>query len=124
MRSVVMGRPALLFVVRLILCVYAHRLTPTSWRDSCAVDAVARVEHAPSCHHFCLQEGDEGGPCRLSDCVSAPIDVSNDAEMLALIKTSIGTKFVVRCSGLMCKLDLQAIRTVAQNDAGRTTVDI
>lgn len=44
--------------------------------------------------------------------------------MLALIKTSIGTKFVVRWSELMCKLALQAVRTVAQRDAGITTVDI
>jgi T-complex protein 1 subunit gamma len=35
--------------------------------------------------------------------------------MLALIKTSIGTKFVVRWSDLMCKLALQAVRTVAQD---------
>lgn len=44
--------------------------------------------------------------------------------MLALIKTSIGTKFVIRWSDLMCKLALQAIRTVSQDDAGITTVDI
>ena len=50
------------------------------------------------------------------DHISTPIDVSNDAEMLALIKASIGTKFVVRWSELMCKL--------AQSDAGLTTVDI
>ena len=35
--------------------------------------------------------------------------------MLSLIKTSIGTKFVVRWSDLMCKLALQAVRTVAQD---------
>jgi hypothetical protein len=39
--------------------------------------------------------------------------------MLKLIKTSIGTKFVVRWSTLMCQLALQAVRTVAQEaDAG------
>ena len=58
------------------------------------------------------------------DRISVPIDVSNDTEMLALIKTSIGTKFIVRWSELMCKLALQAVRTVAQSDAGLTTVDI
>ena len=58
------------------------------------------------------------------DRISIPIDISNDDEMLALIKTSIGTKFVVRWSELMCKLALQAVRTVAKSDAGLTTVDI
>ncbi|KII93155.1 hypothetical protein PLICRDRAFT_35340 [Plicaturopsis crispa FD-325 SS-3] len=56
--------------------------------------------------------------------ISVPIDTSNDEEMLALIKTSIGTKFVMRWSDLMCKLALQAVRTVAQDDGGMKTVDI
>ncbi|CCA72026.1 probable CCT3-chaperonin of the TCP1 ring complex [Serendipita indica DSM 11827] len=45
--------------------------------------------------------------------ISIPIDTSSDEEMLSLIKTSIGTKFVIRWSDLMCKLALQAIRTVS-----------
>jgi T-complex protein 1 subunit gamma len=44
--------------------------------------------------------------------------------MLALIKTSIGTKFVMRWSDLMCKLALEAVRVVAQDDGGMKTVDI
>lgn len=56
--------------------------------------------------------------------ISIPIDTSNDEEMLALIKTSIGTKFVLRWSDLMCKLALQAVRTVAQEENGMKTVDI
>lgn len=56
--------------------------------------------------------------------ISIPIDTSSDEDMLSLIKTSIGTKFVVRWSDLMCKLALQAVRTVAQDDAGVKTVDI
>lgn len=56
--------------------------------------------------------------------ISVPIDTTNDEEMLALIKTSIGTKFVMRWSDLMCKLALQAVRTVAQDDGGMKTVDI
>lgn len=47
--------------------------------------------------------------------ISIPINVNNDEEMLSLIKTSIGTKFVVRWSDLMCNLALQAVRTVAQD---------
>jgi len=59
--------------------------------------------------------------------ISIPINTSNDEEMLSLIKTSIGTKFVVRWSDLMCKLALQAVRTVAQDPEvgeGVKTVDI
>lgn len=60
--------------------------------------------------------------------ISIPIDPSNDEEMLSLIKTSIGTKFVVRWSDLMCKLALQAVRTVAQDESssgqGVKSVDI
>ena len=50
--------------------------------------------------------------------------MNNDEEMLALIKTSIGTKFVQRWSDLMCHLALQAVRTVAQDENGMKTVDI
>ena len=56
--------------------------------------------------------------------ISIPIDTSDDEQMLALIKTSIGTKFVVRWSDLMCKLALQAVRTVAHEDNGMKTIDI
>lgn len=57
--------------------------------------------------------------------ISVPVDPSNEKEMLALIKTSIGTKFVSRWSDMMCKLALQAIRTVAKTeDNGKSTVDI
>ncbi|KAG6831368.1 T-complex protein 1 subunit gamma [Tephrocybe sp. NHM501043] len=56
--------------------------------------------------------------------ISIPINVNDDEEMLSLIKTSIGTKFVVRWSDLMCRLALQAVRTVAHDDNGLKTVDI
>lgn len=45
--------------------------------------------------------------------VSIPVDITSETEMLALIKTSIGTKFSSRWSDLMCKLALEAVRTVA-----------
>ena len=56
--------------------------------------------------------------------ISIPIDVNDDAQMLSLIKTSIGTKFVVRWSDLMCKLALEAVRTVSTDINGMKTVDI
>jgi T-complex protein 1 subunit gamma len=53
--------------------------------------------------------------------ISTPVDISSETEMLALIKTSIGTKFSSRWSDLMCSLALQAVRTVAvtaESEAG------
>lgn len=50
------------------------------------------------------------------DSISVPVDPSNDEEMLQLVKTSIGTKFVSRWSDLMCRLALKAVRTVARAD--------
>jgi len=50
------------------------------------------------------------------DEISVPVNVDNDDEMLALIKTSINTKFVSRWSELMCRLALKAVRTVAVMD--------
>ena len=60
--------------------------------------------------------------------ISVPIDTTDDAQMLALIKTSIGTKFVIRWADLMCRLALEAVRTVSAGDdtgtGGVRTVDI
>ena len=50
------------------------------------------------------------------DEISIPVDPTNEDEMLQLIKTSIGTKFVSRWSELMCKLALKAVNTVAKMD--------
>jgi T-complex protein 1 subunit gamma len=44
--------------------------------------------------------------------------------MLTLIKSAIGTKFVIRWSDLMCRLALDTIRTISADDAGVRTVDI
>lgn len=56
--------------------------------------------------------------------ISIPINTNDEEEMLSLIKTSIGTKFVARWSDLMCRLALQAVRTVAAEENGHKTVDI
>lgn len=56
--------------------------------------------------------------------ISTPIDVHNDAELLSLIKNSLGTKFVNRWSDLMCGLALKAVRTVYCEEGGRKEIDI
>ena len=54
--------------------------------------------------------------------ISVPVDVTNEKDMLALIKTSIGTKFVSRWSEQMCKLALKAVRTVATAETNATGI--
>ncbi|WFD37629.1 T-complex protein 1 subunit gamma [Malassezia japonica] len=69
---------------------------------------------------------------QIVESISVPVKVESDDEMLALIKTSIGTKFVQRWSDLMCRLALKAVRTVASfdtsapraNDGTAATVDL
>jgi T-complex protein 1 subunit gamma len=58
--------------------------------------------------------------------ISTPVDTSNTEEMMSLIKSSIGTKFVSTWSDLMCKLALDAVRCVAieEDGTGKTEVDI
>ncbi|KAH8914686.1 T-complex protein 1, partial [Atractiella rhizophila] len=56
--------------------------------------------------------------------VSVPIDPKNEEQMLSLIKTSIGTKFVGRWSDLMCSLALKSVKTVWSEESGRREVDI
>jgi hypothetical protein len=53
--------------------------------------------------------------------ISTPINTSDDDEMLAFIKTSTGSKFVVRWSELMCELALKAVSIVAQDEGGSGT---
>jgi len=58
-------------------------------------------------------------------CVSVPINTCNDVQMLALIKTSIGTKFVARWADPMCRRTLDAVHTVVADDAsGARTINI
>ncbi|GBB98489.1 hypothetical protein RclHR1_03240014 [Rhizophagus clarus] len=56
--------------------------------------------------------------------ISKPLDVENQDEMLNLVKGSIGTKFASRWSDLMCKLALDAVKTVFKDDDGKREIDI
>ncbi|KAK6507403.1 T-complex protein 1 subunit gamma [Arthrobotrys musiformis] len=57
--------------------------------------------------------------------ISVPVDVTSDEEMMKLISSSIGTKFVSRWSELMCNLALKAVRVVAADlGGGKKEVDI
>lgn len=64
---------------------------------------------------------------KIIDSISVPVNVEDDEQMLALVKTSIGTKFVARWSDMMCRLALQAVRTVSlspETANGVKSVDI
>ncbi|CAG8611345.1 1085_t:CDS:2 [Cetraspora pellucida] len=61
---------------------------------------------------------------KIIDEISKPVNIEDQVEMLNLIKTSIGTKFASKWSDLMCKLALDAVRTVAREEDGKREVDI
>ena len=56
--------------------------------------------------------------------ISVPVNIDSDKEMMRIIKASIGTKMIARWSDLMCRLALDAVRTVATDSGGRREVDI
>lgn len=56
--------------------------------------------------------------------ISRPVDTDNDEAMIKLIKASIGTKYVSRWSDLMCKLALDAVKTVLVVNNDHKEIDI
>merc|ERR1719505_157906 len=56
--------------------------------------------------------------------VSKPVDVNNDKEMLDILKSCLGTKFMNQWSELACNMALKATRTVFAETNGRKEVDI
>ncbi|CAG8442123.1 4580_t:CDS:2, partial [Acaulospora morrowiae] len=61
---------------------------------------------------------------KVIDDISKPVNVDDHDEMLKLVKSAIGTKFVSRWSDMMCKLALDAVRTVAKEEDGKREIDI
>lgn len=55
---------------------------------------------------------------------SLPIDTKNEAEVLKIIKSCIGTKIISKWSDLACKIALQAVSTVLLEENGRCEIDI
>jgi T-complex protein 1 subunit gamma len=56
--------------------------------------------------------------------VSVPVDVKNREEMLRVVKTCIGTKYLSRWSDLACQISLDAVQTVMIDENGRREIDI
>lgn len=60
----------------------------------------------------------------LKDVVSTPVDATNREQMLQIIKSCIGTKFISRWSDLACQIALDSVSTVYIDDNGRKEIDI
>ncbi|XP_060557829.1 T-complex protein 1 subunit gamma-like [Ruditapes philippinarum] len=56
--------------------------------------------------------------------ISTYVDVSNRDEMLKILKSSVGTKFISKWSDLACNIALEATKTVALEENGRKEIDI
>lgn len=60
----------------------------------------------------------------LKEKVAVPIDINNKDEMIRIIKSCIGTKFVSKWSDLACKIALEAVQAVSMEENGRKEIDI
>ncbi len=56
--------------------------------------------------------------------ISITVNTDSKEDMLSLIQSTIGTKFVNRWGDLMCELALEAVRCVATTTDGKREVDI
>ncbi|XP_071965074.1 T-complex protein 1 subunit gamma-like [Antedon mediterranea] len=55
---------------------------------------------------------------------SKKIDINNDEEMLKIIQSAVGTKFVNKWGALACSIALKAVKTVMVEENGFTEIDI
>lgn len=56
--------------------------------------------------------------------IARPVDIHNEAEMLKLVQSCLGTKFISRWGETMAQFALRAVRTVFFEENGRSEVDI
>lgn len=60
----------------------------------------------------------------LQDTLSVPVDINDDQQMVDVVQSCIGTKFLGQYGQLACTMALQAVRTVAtQDNAGHREID-
>lgn len=60
----------------------------------------------------------------LKEKVAVPIDVNNRDEMIRIIKSCIGTKFISKWSDMACQIALDAVTAVSLDENGRKEIDI
>ncbi|XP_029643737.1 T-complex protein 1 subunit gamma [Octopus sinensis] len=56
--------------------------------------------------------------------IGVPVDVNNDGELLKIIKSCIGTKFMKQWSELACKMALTATKIVLVEEKGKKEIDL
>jgi len=60
----------------------------------------------------------------LEEELSVPVDTENRDEVLTIVRSCLGTKFLAKWSDLACNMALDAVRTVQLNEHGRDEIDI
>jgi len=55
---------------------------------------------------------------------SISVDINDENEMIKVVKTCIGTKYINKWSDLACKIAIQAVKTVTVEEYGRKEIDI
>lgn len=60
----------------------------------------------------------------LKEKISIAVDVNKTEEVIKIIKSCIGTKFMSKWSELACKIALEAVQTVSIEENGRKEIDI
>lgn len=60
----------------------------------------------------------------LRDMVSVPVDIDNRDEMLKIIRSAVGTKFINKWGDLACNIALDAVKTVMREQNGHKEIDI
>ncbi|XP_072038107.1 T-complex protein 1 subunit gamma-like [Amphiura filiformis] len=55
---------------------------------------------------------------------SKPVDVTNRDEMMKIIQSCVGTKFISKWGDLACKIAYEAVSTVSLEEHGRKEIDI
>ncbi|XP_021362656.1 T-complex protein 1 subunit gamma-like [Mizuhopecten yessoensis] len=56
--------------------------------------------------------------------ISVPVDLTNKEDMMKIVKSCVGTKFISKWSELACQIALDATATVAIEENGRREIDI
>lgn len=60
----------------------------------------------------------------LRDMISIPVDIDNRDEMLKIVRSAVGTKFINKWGDLACNIALDAVRTVMREQNGQKEIDI
>lgn len=55
---------------------------------------------------------------------STPVDINDRSQLLSIIKSCLGTKFLNRWSDLACQIALDAVSTVSMEENGQREIDI